>query len=230
MRDIKNLDYLSLQLLSYRYLGPMDTKTLFFASYELLLSLIFALLTVYLAIKLLNLTFLRSRKTDLLIESNTAVAVFAGAMVISVLLLVKSSVMPSVETLRAMVLHQDQVSARMVFISLGFFALFYLAAALISVGILFLTVQMYMLATVHIDELAEVRKNNVPVAVFLSAVVIGVTLFIEPGVQRFIHAMVDWEYLEQVEHPPTIMTPPAAKNDGMVTPVLPPTRNHSLGQ
>jgi uncharacterized membrane protein YjfL (UPF0719 family) len=178
----------------------MDFQAIFFASYETILSLIFGLVTVYISTRILNLTFLKSaRNGSLLLENNTAASIFAGMMIICILILVHSSVLPSVDALRTMVLGQNKITFSIVALSFGYFLLFYLIALVISLSFIWLTVQIYMVATVHVDEIKEIRKNNIAVAIILSSVLLGMTLFIRPPVNRFISSLVNYESLEIIK-------------------------------
>jgi hypothetical protein len=176
----------------------MDLRTVFFASYELLISVIFGLITVYICIKVLNKSYLRSKKGNLLLQGNVAASIFAAVMIIVVLILVQGSVLPSVDALRTMVLAGEGITFSVVAISFGYFLLFYVIALVISIAVIFLTTQIYLVATVHIDEMNEIRQNNVGVAILLSAVLLAMTLFIRTPVQRFIGSLVNYESLERI--------------------------------
>ncbi len=182
----------------------MDIQTVFISSYEVLISLIFGLLTVFISIKVLNITFLKSKEGNLLIKGNTAISLFAAVIIFCVLYLVHSSVLPSVNALRSMILGTHEITAKIIFISFGYFLAFFLVSLIISLVIIFLSTQIYLTATIHIDEMSEIKKDNVAVAILISAVLLGMTVFIKPAVQRFISSLVNYETLEtiEVERPP----------------------------
>ena len=177
----------------------MNWNSVFFTIYELVISLVFGLFTIFIVIKFLNVTFLRSRRGNALLQANTAVGVFAGAMIFCVLVLVMGSILPSVDALRTMVLGQQAFSVSVLLLSLGYFLVFYSVALVISIAVIYMTTLVYMMATIHIDEMSEIRRNNVAVAVLVSAVLLGMTLFIRPAVQRFISSLVDYETLERID-------------------------------
>jgi len=172
----------------------MDTQTLFVAGYEVALSLFFGLLTVFMAIRVLHATFLRD--VDIR-EENLATSLFAGATVLCVLILVQASVLPSVDALRSMVLGHNQVTAGSVAVSLGYFLLFYTISLVLGIAVVLLATQIYMVATVKIDELAELKGNNLGVAVILCSVLVGTTLFVRAPVQRLLASLVDYDALER---------------------------------
>lgn len=194
----------------------MDLRTLFFASYELLISVVFGLITVYICIKVLSHTYLKSRQGNLLLQGNTAASLFASVMIITVLILVQGSVLPSVDALRTMVLAGEGITFSVVMISFGYFLLFYVIALVISIAVIFLTTQIYLVATVNIDEMNEIRKNNVGVAILLSAVLLAMTLFIRTPVQRFIGSLVNYESLERIPVDNQGKIPPPGKEELIV--------------
>ncbi len=194
----------------------MDLRTLFFASYELLISVVFGLITVYICIKVLSHTYLKSKKGNLLLQGNTAASLFASVMIITVLILVQGSVLPSVDALRTMVLGGEGITFSVVMISFGYFLLFYAIALVISIAIIFLTTQIYLVATVNIDEMNEIRQNNVGVAILLSAVLLAMTLFIRMPVQRFISSLVNYESLERIPVDNLGKKPPPGKEELVV--------------
>ena len=193
----------------------MDLTTLYFTLYELLLSIVFGLLTIFVCLKSINLTFLKSEGEDLLLKPNAAISLFAGAIIISVLLLVHASVLPSIDALRAMVLGGRELDMEILLISFGYFMVFYIITLVISLGVVFLAVQIYMAATINIDEMAEVKKNNIAVAILLSAVLLSMSIFIQPAANRFIASLVNYESLQSVKKPISAYTPPT---DKMISP------------
>ena len=177
----------------------MNYQTVFFASYEVILSLVFGLFTIFVCTKVLNWSFLKSRSGNLLLESNSAASIFAGAMIFSVLVLVHGAILPSVDALRTMALGKGEAGFSVILISLGYFLVFYVIALVISIAVIFFTTQIYLIATINIDEMNEIRRNNIAVAILLSAILLGMTFFIQPAVQRFIGSLVNYEFLERVE-------------------------------
>ncbi len=175
----------------------MDLRIIFFATYETVLSVTFGLLTIFTVYKALNKAFLSSNLDSDLKKGNIAVSIFAGAITICVLILVQSSILPSVNALRAMVLSSAKIHITMVLLSLGYFLVFYLISVVISVVVILLSIGIYMRATKKIDEIEEIKKNNIAVAVILSLVILGVMLFIKPSVSRLISSFVNYEMVDK---------------------------------
>lgn len=172
----------------------MDWNTFFFASYEIIISILFSLLTIFITKKIINQLFVKLDKDEL--KSNIALALFNGSIIISVLILVNSSILPSVDTLRVMVLANEVITLKMVFISFLYFLLFFAITVFFSIVILLLAVTVFFKATGWVDEMKEIRNKNVGVAIMVSMVIIGITLFVRPSLSRFVSSLIHYERIE----------------------------------
>jgi uncharacterized membrane protein YjfL (UPF0719 family) len=197
----------------------MDWNTFFFASYEMIISIIFSLLTIFVTQIFLNRTLLDSKKEGSSYVDNTAVAIFAGTIIISVLILVNSSILPAVDTLRAMVLAAETITWRMVGLSFLYFLLFFMITIFFSIIILYLAIQVYFRATRSLDELRELRHRNISVAIMMSMVVMGIALFVRPSLSRFIASLVHYEKFEEYAIQDKTKDKPDTKNQEMIVPL-----------
>ncbi len=171
----------------------MDLRQLFFTSYETVLAVLFGLMTVFITVKVFDLILLRGDSEKTIKGGNVALGIFGGAVVISVLLLVQTSIDPAVSSLQVLVTGTAEITVFMVLKSLGFFLLFYVISTAISMILLFLATNFYMLATTKVDEITEMKNGNIAVAVMLSCVILAMTLFIRPSVGRFLSSLVNYD-------------------------------------
>ncbi len=165
--------------------------------YETSLSVVFGLLTVFIVYKTLDKIVLRSNTVNEIKKGNIAVALFYGVIIVCVLLLVLPSILSSVNALRAMVLGSTKLKLKMVIISLGYFLAFYIISIVMSLFIILLTSSIYMKATRKIDEVQELRHNNIALSIMLSLIMLGLTIFIRPSVDRLIHSLVNYEMIDK---------------------------------
>lgn len=179
----------------------MDTQLVYFSSYELFLSIVFGLITVFIATRTINILLFRF-DDPALYKGNLSTNILSGGLIICTLILVQSSVLPSVDALRTMVLGQEELTMRIIGISLGYFLAFYLLSIVIGILLIYTTIHIHMAATLDVDEIEEIKEDNVAQAVLLAAVLIGMTLFIQEPVARFISSMVDYESLERLQLAP----------------------------
>lgn len=177
----------------------MNWHTFFFTSYEVLLAIIFSLITVFITKVALNKTLL---KKDLDGDStNLAVSIFSGTIILCILLLVNSSVLPAVDTLNVMRVTGRELTAQMFLTSFLYFLLFFSISIFFSILLLFAALKVYLLSTTKVDEMEELKNNNVAVSVLMSIVLIGITLFVQPSLERFIFSMVDYNASDQAGEP-----------------------------
>lgn len=189
----------------------MDYQILAIATYEVIISMACGMLTLYVSLRIIGRTLLRTADGSLLQEANTAASLFAAMMILAELLIVRQSILPAVDALRAMVAANHQLTALMVATSLGYFLAFYVISLVVSLTCLYLSIMIYIKATTKMDELEELRRNNLSVAVLMSAVVIGMALFIQSPVERLIGSLVNYEAIGRVELAPSTPDPSGAK-------------------
>ena len=153
----------------------------------------FGLLTIFLVTKTLNKSLLKSDSDNALVEGNVSIGLLAGALILCNLMLIQPSILPTINSLQAMIAGENGFTLNAFLISFGFFLVFYVITASISIGVLLLTTWLYLKSTVNIDEMEEINNNNIAVSIMLSLVVIGMTLFIKPSLDRFVSAFVNYD-------------------------------------
>ena len=197
----------------------MDWNTFFFASYEILISITFSLLTIFITKVILDRTLFDQRIEGNNYTHNLALAIFAGSIIISVLILVNSSILPAVDTLRVMVLSSETITFKMILISLLYFLFFFAVTIFFSIIILILAIKVYFKATLKIDEMEELRNKNMAVSVMMSMVVLGIALFVRPSLSRFIASLVHYERFEMIATPPEDEIQDKKKEGEMIVPM-----------
>jgi uncharacterized protein DUF350 len=196
----------------------MYARTLMFTVYELVASTVIGLITLFVCIKTINWSFLRQHRALEEMKTNIALSIFNGSMILAIMFLVNGSILPAVDALRAMVLARNDLSMEMIWTSLGYLLLFYVCALVISFIIVFLSARIYLWSTPLVDEIAEIKSDNIAVAVILSAVVIGLSLFVEPALDRFVSSLVDYDSMERIVLPAKKPPLPPAQSGEVVVP------------
>ncbi|GIV39152.1 MAG: hypothetical protein KatS3mg033_0952 [Thermonema sp.] len=177
----------------------MNQQLVFVALYETALSLIFGLLTLYLALKIVDKLILKQDSLRTIQEGNLAVAVFKGALVLSIFLMAQNSIEPSVQALKVMVLSSNKLKAGMLAVAFAYFIVFYLTSLVGALLLILISLNVYVSATKDIEEIEEIKNKNVAVAVLLSFVIVGVTIFIRPAFDNLITSFVDFSGLTRYE-------------------------------
>ena len=174
----------------------MDWKIFFFASYEMTISIIFSLLTIFITKRIIDKMIIGRSSNYGDYKDNLAMTLFVGAIIISVLILVNSSILPAVDTLRVIVLARDEISFNTVLISFFYFLLYYAITIFFSILILLSALGVFFRATIHVDEMLEIRNKNIAVSVITSMVILGIALFVRPALNRFVASLVHYEQFE----------------------------------
>ncbi len=175
----------------------MNWNTFIFATYEMILAVVFSLITVLITKFVLNKTLLKKDlETD---ADNLAVSIFGGTIILCILLLVSSSIAPAVDTLNVMVLTGKTITFKMMGTSFLYFLLFYLVALFFSIVLLFTALRIYVASTRRVDEAKELSKDNTAVSVLMSIVMIGITISVQPTLERFIFSLVNYNMTETIE-------------------------------
>lgn len=171
----------------------MNTKNIIFSIYDMSLSLIFGLLTIYIALKVIDKLVLKVNTLKMEKEGNISIALFKAVLIISTLLLIQTSVASSNSTLQTLVEAHNKITVKIFLVSFGYFLLFYSISLVFSVLLILISFYVYIRTTVNLDEIAEIKKNNIAVSVSLSLVILGMTLFIRPSFDNLIKSFVTYD-------------------------------------
>ncbi len=176
----------------------MDWKLIFFSGYEIVLTLVYGVLTVFVAMKLLNRFLWNANNENLLKKGNIAIALLSGTIIVNIFILVQGSIRPSTDTLRAMVLAYNDVTFLIVVIALAYSLFFFLISTILGVVVISLIAKVYDWSTKNLDEIQEIRANNIAVAIMVSFVIFGITFYMRQPFNNFMQSLVDYESMEKV--------------------------------
>ena len=156
---------------------------------QIVLSVVIGMLFIYFASRIFQKLTSSINDIDELKENNVAVAVLDGAIVLAIIIVVKNSIETAItifsNTLRnpdAEVLTYIKTAALM----LGHIIL----AGVIAFGAIYIALQFFMWLTKDLDELNEIKANNVAVSIFLGVIIIALALLLEPGVRMILDALI----------------------------------------
>ena len=166
-------------------------NVIFLSSYELILSFISCMLTIYLSTKLLN-KFVLSKPIEWFIkEKHEAGCLISGALVFSVLYLIQGSIKHSTSALQSLLLSHGKFSMVIVGVALSHFVVFYLITFVAGFGAIFVVSKIIrrMMATINFDDEVE-NKKSLALSMFLTFMVISVVVFIQPAMNNFLGSLV----------------------------------------
>lgn len=169
----------------------------FLSSYELILSFISCMLSIYLSSKFLN-KFVLSKPIEWFIrEKHEAGCLISGALVFSVLYLVQGSIKHSTSALQSLLMSKGSYSASIVGVALIHFLVFYCITFITGFGAIFVVTKIYrkMMAPIDFDHEVEIRKS-LAVSMFLTFIVVSVVMFLQPAMDNFLGSLVIHNLLE----------------------------------
>lgn len=169
----------------------------FLSSYELILSLVSCMLTIYLATTFMN-KFVISKPVEWFIrERHVPGCLISGALILSVQYLVQGSIKHSTSALQSLLLSHGNFSATIFGVAVLHFFVFYFITFITGFGSIFIVSKIYrrMMAPIDFDHEVEV-KQNLALSIFLTLIVISIMLFIQPAMDNFLGSLVLHHLLE----------------------------------
>ena len=174
-------------------------NVIFLSSYELILSLISCMFTIYLTTIFMN-KFVLSKPIEWFIrEKHEAGCLISGALVFSVLYLVQGSIKHSTSALQSLLLSHGKFSVTIMVVAVIYFIIFYCITFITGFGSIFIVSKIYrrMMAPIDFDHEVEIKKS-LALAMFLTFIVASVMMFIAPAMDNFLGSLVLHQMLEKI--------------------------------
>ena len=108
-------------------------------------------------------------------NNNTAVSILISAFIFGIMLLIKESISPSMENL-GYTMSQGSLTSGSLGVALFRIVMIYLVSAVCSFIFLMLSINFFMVLTTKIDEIKEIKKNNVAVSIIIGTFAVSVAL------------------------------------------------------
>lgn len=167
----------------------MDFILLLTGIVQVLLSLIIAVTLVYLSSKIFRRLITGINEADELRKNNVSVAILNGSIILALILVVKKSIESAITIFGNALRNPDAVLTS------------YIQSALIMIGhiilggmIAFTTIytalQIFMWLTKDLDELKEIKENNIAVGVLLGIIIVSMALLLQPGVDTILNSLI----------------------------------------
>jgi uncharacterized membrane protein YjfL (UPF0719 family) len=155
---------------------------------ELLLSFMLGILVAYTSFRIFNRITRNLNEIGALKQNNIAAGILLGSVLISSALIIRQAVYPTISALQTKLFAGINLLAG---IALFAQAILYAGiATVISITAIALGLRLFLRLTREIDELAEISRNNIAVAITVGSVIIVMGLFLSQGVQSLLSAIV----------------------------------------
>ncbi|MGB5847246.1 MAG: DUF350 domain-containing protein [Ignavibacteriaceae bacterium] len=167
----------------------MDIILLITGLVQILLSLFLGILFVYSASKVFQRLIRGINEIEELKNNNVAVAILNGAIVLAIIIVVKNSIETAITIFSNTLRNPEAVLMTYVktaFLMLGHIVL----GGIIAFVAVYVALLIFMRLTKDLDELKEIKGNNIAVSIFLSVIIISIALLLEPGLRTLLDALI----------------------------------------
>jgi uncharacterized membrane protein YjfL (UPF0719 family) len=167
----------------------MDLILLITGLVQIALSLVIGIFFIYSASRIFQKLTRGINEKEELKNNNVAVAILNGSIVLSLIFVVKNSVESAIiifsNTLRnpdAEVLTYIETAL----IMLGHVIL----AGIIAFSSIYIAMHIFMWLTKELDELQEIKNNNVAASILLGVIIISIALLLQPGIKTVLDSLI----------------------------------------
>ena len=165
--------------------------------FHLVLSFLLALITTFGSFKIFEKLTRNIDEVSELKSNNVAVSIMMGGMLLSSAIIIKTVARPAISTLQVHL--YEGITGLTVLKTLGFLAAYVAGAMVLAITAVWVAVWCFMVLTRKMDELAEIKNNNVAVAIILAVVLVIMGLFLADGINSFLNAVVPFPKLQEIE-------------------------------
>jgi uncharacterized membrane protein YjfL (UPF0719 family) len=164
---------------------------------ELVLSLVLGVLTAWVGFRMLARLTRELDEIGELKKNNVAAGILSAALLLALALVVRQASYPAISALKTTLLHGLGAGSALRVVGLG---VVYVAVALV-IAMLAIAVglRVFLRLTRELDELAEIRANNVAVAISLGMVIVVLGIFLAQGVGSFLSALIPYPAITEIQ-------------------------------
>jgi len=156
---------------------------------ELGLSLIGGIAVFFISFRVLNVLTKNINEISELKKNNIAVAILSSSFILSIMILVKSTLIPANDILGFTLGATDNGYDDILFAILRIVLLLLLSST-IGFIVIWLSMKCFFLLTKGIDELKEIKANNIAIALIVATLVISASLLIEHSIITLLSGLV----------------------------------------
>jgi uncharacterized membrane protein YjfL (UPF0719 family) len=166
----------------------MNTEVFYYSIIEIVISLFFGVLLLYLTYKVIDK--LVRRKLEISLD-NISFSIFASSILFSVAYLISGIKSPILNSLK-MLGDNPEYEGSLILDGFKYSGLF-LSLMIISIGlVIFISIKLFTYMTANIDEFKEIQKNNIAVAILTATIVISISMLIKESLYLLLESFVPY--------------------------------------
>jgi uncharacterized membrane protein YjfL (UPF0719 family) len=167
---------------------------------HLILSFLLALIATFGAFRIFDKLTPNIDGVAELKANNVAVSVMLSGMLLSSAIIMKTVVQPAISTLQVY-LYQG-ITGLSILKIVGFVGAYIAAATILGIAVIWGTVSCFMALThmtQNLDELWEIKKNNVAVAITLATVLVIIGFLLADGIDSILKAVIPFPAFQEIQ-------------------------------
>jgi uncharacterized membrane protein YjfL (UPF0719 family) len=167
----------------------MDLILLITGIVQLFISLIIAVTLVYLASKIFRKLISGINETEELKKNNVAVAILNGSIILALILVVKKSIESAITIFGNTLRNPDTVFSD--YLESGLIMIGHiLLGGVIAFSAIYFALQIFIRLTEDLNELMEIKKNNIAVGILLGLIIVSMALLLQPGLDTILNSLI----------------------------------------
>jgi len=176
----------------------MDLILLITGIVQIFLSLLIAVTLVYLSSKIFRKMISGINETEELKKNNVAVAILNGSIVLALILVVKKSIESAITIFGNILRNPDAVLSSYIqsaLIMLGHILL----GGIIAFTSIYAALQIFIWLTKDLDELKEIKENNIAVGILLGIIIVSMALLLQQGVDTVLNSLIPFPQVSLID-------------------------------
>lgn len=167
----------------------MDLSLLLAGTIQLLLSLVIAIVFIYSGFRFFHKRIKSINEIEELKKNNIAVAILNASIILALVIMVKNAIEPAI-TVFSMTLRNPTATINSFLQMAGIMLVQIIVAGIIAYIAIYVAINLYMHLTKDIDELSEIKNNNIAVSIVLGIVIISISLIMQQGIKSILDALI----------------------------------------
>ena len=167
----------------------MDLSLLVSGVLQLFLSLVIGIIFIYAGFRFFHKRIKSINEIDELKKNNIAVAILNASIILALVIMVKNAIEPAI-TVFSMALRNPDATLISFLQTAGIMIVQIILAGLISYISIYLAINLYTHLTKDIDELGEIKNNNIAVSIVFGIVIISISLLMQQGIKSILDALI----------------------------------------
>ena len=165
---------------------------------QIALSLLIGVLFIYAASKVFRKMIKGINETDELKNNNIAVAILNSAIIIALILVVSNSIESAITIFGNTLRNPDAIFSTYVRTAL-IMLLHIIIAGLVAFSSIYIAMNFFMWLTKDLDELAEIKKNNIAVSLLLGIIIISIALLLQPEITTILDSLIPYQPVSLID-------------------------------